>query len=401
MDIFQSKIFRGDRVIWIVLLLLSLLSLLIVYSSTAALAYRQASGNTLHFLVRQVFFLGTGIGVMLVMVNFIPVKLYAIFSNVLLYLSIGLLLISVVMKFSGMLDGSGRTLDLGIISFQPSEMAKIALILYSAKVLGKNQKTREELRRAFYLIGAHTVVVCGLIFISDFSSSALLFATVFIMLFVGRVPFRYLFIVVAAGIGIVAFTYLVADNFPSAPARVHTVKGRIDRFIYGDPNSEKGITQADYAKLAIYEGGFFGKGPGYSDVSDYMAAAYNDFIFAIIIEEYGLLIGIMVIFLYLIFFFRSVMIVRKATRTFPAFLVTGLTMMLVFQAMINMGVSTGVLPVTGQPLPWVSLGGTSLIFTSAAFGCILSVSYQNQVNREMQKPPVEVNVPDEDYEINK
>jgi cell division protein FtsW len=400
MDFFQAKIFRGDRVIWIVLLLLSLLSLLIVYSSTAALAYRQASGNTLHFLIRQVFFLGTGIGVMLIMVNFIPVKLYAIFSNVLLYLSIGLLLVSVVMKFSGMLGGSGRTLDLGIISFQPSEMAKIALILYTAKVLGKNQKTREELRRAFYLVGAHAVVVCGLIFISDFSSSALLFATVFIMLFVGRVPFRYLFIVVATGIGIVAFTYLIADNFPSAPARVHTVKGRIDRFVYGDPNSEKGITQADYAKLAIYEGGIFGKGPGYSDVSDYMAAAYNDFIFAIIIEEYGLLIGIVVIFLYLIFFFRSVMIVRKATRTFPAFLVTGLTMMLVFQAMINMGVSTGVLPVTGQPLPWVSLGGTSLIFTSAAFGCILSVSYQNQVNREMQKPPVEVNVPDEDYEIN-
>jgi cell division protein FtsW len=131
------------------------------------------------------------------------------------------------------------------------------------------------------------------------------------MLFVGRVPFRYLFIVVAAGVGIVALSYVIADNFPDAPARVHTVKGRIDRFIYGDPNSEKGITQADYAKLAIYEGGIFGKGPGYSDVSDYMAAAYNDFIFAIIVEEYGFLIGIIVIFLYLIFFFRSVMIVRK------------------------------------------------------------------------------------------
>jgi cell division protein FtsW len=400
MDIFQSKIFRGDRVIWIVLLLLSLLSLLIVYSSTAALAYRQESGNTLHFLIRQVFFLGAGIGLMLVMVNFIPVKLYAMLSNVLIYLSIGLLLVSIILKFAGMTDGTGRTLNLGIISFQPSEIAKISLILYTAKVLGKYQKTREELTKAFYLVGAHTVVVCGLIFVTNFSSSALLFATIFIMLFVGRVPFRYLFIVVAAGAGIVALSYVIADNFPAAPARIHTVKGRIDRFIYGDPNSEMGITQADYAKLAIYEGGIFGKGPGYSDVSDYMAAAYNDFIFAIIIEEYGLIIGIAVIFLYLIFFFRSVMIVRKATRTFPAFLVTGLTMMLVFQAMINMGVSTGVLPVTGQPLPWVSLGGTSLIFTSAAFGCILSVSYQNQVNREMHNPPVEVNVPDEDYEIN-
>ncbi len=401
MNILQSKIFRGDRVIWIVLLLLSLLSLLIVYSSTAALAYRQVAGNTLHFLIRQVFFLGAGIGVMLVMVNFIPVKLYAIFSNVLIYFSIGLLLVSVVLKFAGLTDGTGRTLNLGILSFQPAEIAKIALILYTAKVLGKYQKTREDLTKAFYLVGAHTVVVCGLIFLTNFSSSALLFATIFIMLFVGRVPFKFLFFVIVAGVGIVALSYVIADSFPNAPARIHTVKGRIDRYINGDPSAEIGITQADYAKLAIYEGGIFGKGPGYSDVSDYMAAAYNDFIFAIIVEEYGLLIGIMVIFLYLIFFFRSVMIVRKATRTFPAFLVTGLTMMLVFQAMINMGVSTGLLPVTGQPLPWVSLGGTSLIFTSAAFGCILSVSYQNQVNREMMKPPVEVNVPDEDYEINK
>jgi cell division protein FtsW len=401
MNLLETKIFRGDRVIWIVLLLLSLLSLMIVYSSTGALAYRQASGNTWYFLVRQVFFLGAGIGLMLVMVNFLSVKIYAILSNLLIYLSIGLLLVSVFMKFSGVIAGSGRTLDLGFISFQPAELAKIALILYSAKILAKYQKTKEDLKRAFILIIVHTVVVCGLIFISDFSTAALLFATILTMFFVGRVPFKFMFFVIAIGAGMLVATYFMAAQFPSAPARVHTVKGRIDRFIYGDPNSEKGITQADYAKLAIYEGGIFGKGPGRSDVSNYMAAAYNDFIFAIIVEEYGLIAGIFVMFLYLIFFFRSVVIVRRATRTFPAFLVTGLTMVLVFQAMINIGVSTGVLPVTGQPLPWVSLGGTSLIFTSMAFGCVLSVSYQNQVNRQIQKPPVQINVPDEDVELNK
>ncbi len=400
MNVIQSKIFRGDRVIWIVLLLLSLLSLLIVYSSTGALAYRQASGNTLYFLIRQVFFLGAGVGLMLVMVNFLSVKLYAILSNLLIYFSIGLLLIAVAMKFAGMIPGTGRTLDLGIISFQPAEVAKIALIMFSAKVLGKNQQSKAELKKAFVIIISHTVIVCGLIFITNFSTAALLFATIFIMMFVGRIPFKYLFLVVALGIGMLAGTYIMAKYIPASPTRVHTVKGRIDRFIYGDPNAEKGITQADYAKLAIYEGGIFGKGPGRSDVSNYMAAAYNDFIFAIIIEEYGLITGIFVMLLYLIFFFRSVVIVRRATRTFPAFLVTGLTMLLVFQAMINIGVSTGVLPVTGQPLPWVSLGGTSLLFTSIAFGCVLSVSYQNQVNREIQKPPVQVNVPDEDYEIN-
>ncbi len=399
--LFQSKIFRGDRVIWIVLLLLSLLSLLIVYSSTGALAYRKASGNTWYFLIRQVFFLGAGLGLMLVMVNFFSVKIYSILANLLVYLSIGLLAVSLVMQLSGMLGGSGRTLDLGFISFQPAELAKISLILFAAKVLGKNQKTRGDLKRAFIIIISHTALVCGLIFFSDFSTSMLLFATILTMMFVGRIPMKYLFIVVFAGISLVAATYFLASQFPSAPSRVHTVKGRIDRFVNGDPDSEKGITQADYAKLAIYEGGILGKGPGRSDVSNYMAAAYNDFIFAIIVEEYGLLAGIFVLFLYLIFFFRSVVIVRRATRTFPAFLVTGLTMVLVFQAMINMGVSSGVLPVTGQPLPWVSLGGTSLLFTSVAFGCILSVSYQNQVNREIQKPPVQANVPDEDYEMNK
>ena len=401
MNTFQAKIFRGDRVIWIVLLLLSLLSLLIVYSSTGALAYRQASGNTLYFLVRQVFFLGAGVAVMLVMVNFLSVKIYAILSNLLIYLSIGLLIVAVAMKFTGMADGTGRTLNLGFISFQPAEMAKISLIMFTAKVLGKNQQSKDELKKAFYIIIGHTVVVCGLIFITNFSTAALLFVTIFTMLFVGRIPFKYLFLVVALGAGMVASTYVMAKYIPASPTRVHTVKGRIDRFIYGDPNSEKGITQADYAKLAIYEGGILGKGPGRSDVSNYMAAAYNDFIFAIIVEEYGLVAGIAVMMLYLIFFFRGVVIVRRATRTFPAFLVTGLTMVLVFQAMINIGVSTGVLPVTGQPLPWVSLGGTSLLFTSIAFGCVLSVSYQNQINREIQKPPVQVNVPDEDYEINK
>ncbi|MEE4286155.1 MAG: FtsW/RodA/SpoVE family cell cycle protein [Mariniphaga sp.] len=401
MNFVQSKIFRGDRVIWVVLLLLSLLSLLIVYSSTGALAYRQAAGNTMYFLVRQIFFLGAGLGLMLVMVNFLSVKIYSILSNLLVYLSIGLLLVSVAMQFAGMSSGSGRTLDIGFISFQPAELAKISLILFSAKVLGKNQKSKDELKKAFYIIIAHTVVVCGLIFVSNFSTAALLFVTILTMLFVGRVPLKYIFIVIAVGVGMVVAIYFLADQFPSAPTRMHTVKGRIDRFINGDPSAEKGITQADYAKLAIYEGGILGKGPGNSDVSNYMAAAYNDFIFAIIVEEYGLVAGIVVMFLYLIFFFRAVVIVRRATRTFPAFLVTGLTMVLVFQAMINIGVSTGVLPVTGQPLPWVSLGGTSLLFTSVAFGCILSVSYQNQVNREIQKPPVQVALPDEDYEINK
>ncbi len=397
MQFTPGKIIKGDKVIWIVLLLLSLLSILIVYSSTGALAYRRQGGATWHYLVRQVIFLSTGFGIILILVNIIPVKLYAIISRLAVYLSIGLLLLAFGMKITGHAgDATGRTLNLGFISFQPAEVAKISLIMFVARVLSRAQKSKEELFRAFKTSIFFTIIICGLIFYSDFSTSALLFVTIMSMLFIGRIPFKYLGMVIGAGILLVTLIYLTADYMPGKLSRVATIKGRIERFIHGDPNSEKGITQADYAKLAIYEGGMLGKGPGHSDVSNYMASAYNDFIFAIIVEEYGLVIAGLIIFLYLIFFFRGVVIVRRATRTFPAFLVTGLTLLLVYQAMINIGVSAGVLPVTGQPLPWVSMGGTSMLFTSIAFGCILSVSHNNQKNKESQEQLVKVATPDED-----
>lgn len=395
------KYFKGDRVIWIVLMLLSLLSLLIVYSATGALAYRVHGGNTMHYLIRQVFFIGMGLGVILLMVNVLPVKFYSIAANYLLYGSILLLVAAVALKFAGVLKGTGRTFNLGIFSFQPAEVAKIALILFTAKVLGKKQKTNKDLSEAFRRIMIFTSLVCGLILLSNFSTSALIFATIMSMMFVGRIPLKYMILVVAAGVALIFAIYKLADYVPDSVGRIHTIQGRIDRFIHGDPNSEQGVTQADYAKLAIYSGGIFGKGPGQSDVSNYMAAAYNDFIFAIIVEEYGLIFGAGVIFLYLIFFFRGIIIVRRSNRTFPAFVVVGLTLVMVYQAMINIGVSSGVLPVTGQPLPWISLGGTSLLFTSVAFGCILSVSHQNQMDSEVQQQPIQVNAPDEDEEMKK
>jgi cell division protein FtsW len=395
------KYFKGDRVIWIILVFLSLLSLLIVYSATGALAYRVHGGNTMHYLVRQVFFIGMGLGVIVLMVNVIPVKFYSIAANYLLYGSILLLMVAVVLKFAGVMKGTGRTFNLGIFSFQPAEVAKISLILFTAKVLGKKQKTKQDLAAAFKKIMIFTALVCGLILLSNFSTSALIFATIITMMFVGRIPIKYMLLVFAAGVGLIVLIYFTADLVPDSVGRIHTIKGRIERFIHGDPNSEQGVTQADYAKLAIYSGGIFGKGPGQSDVSNYMAAAYNDFIFAIIVEEYGLIFGAGVIFLYLIFFFRGIIIVRRSSRTFPAFVVIGLSLVMVYQALINIGVSSGVLPVTGQPLPWISLGGTSLLFTSVAFGCILSVSHQNEIDSEEQKQPIQVNAPDEDEEMKK
>jgi cell division protein FtsW len=398
MELTLRNIIKGDKVIWIVLLLLSLMSLLIIYSSTGALAYRMMGGETWYYLVRQVGFLAFGFGIILVMVHVVPVKVYAMASQVLVYLSVGLLAYTLFLKLTGHAgDKSGRTLDIGFISFQPAEFAKISLIMFTARILSRFQKDNEDLFKAFKKIIIFTVLICGLIFFTEFSSSALLFATVMCMMFIGRIPLKYLGLVLAAGLVLLILAYFTAELLPDGISRVDTFKGRIERFVKGDPNSDMGITQADYAKLAIYEGGILGKGPGHSDVSNLMAAAYNDFIFAIIIEEYGLIIGVLLILLYLIFFFRSIIIVRRATRTFPAFLVTGLTLILVFQAMVNIGVSAGVLPVTGQPLPWVSMGGTSMIFTSIAFGCIISVSYQNQKNKLVeQQPAVQINTPDED-----
>jgi cell division protein FtsW len=403
MELNVKNLIRGDKIIWTVILLLSMLSLLIVYSATGALAFRQQEGNTFYFLIRQMIFLGLGLGIMVVMIKVVPVKVYAILSKALIIFSIGVLLLALGLKTLGLpgVSASGRTIFLGPVSFQPAEFAKLALIMYAAKILGMEQGSEEGLIHAFWKIIIVTGIICGIIMLSNFSTAALLFVTIMSMMFIGRIPVKYLGLVVVAGILMVVLIYFMAAKMENLPHRFATIHGRIERFLQGDKEAEKGITQADYAKLAIYEGGWIGKGPGNSDVANFMAAAYNDFIFAIIIEEYGLLGGLVLMLLYMIFFFRGILIVKKANRTFPAFLVAGLVLIFVYQAMINMGVSSGVFPVTGQPLPWISLGGTSLLFTSIAFGCILSVSYQNQKDsKSSAEPAVQVVVPDQDQEIN-
>jgi cell division protein FtsW len=396
-----GKVIRGDKIIWAVLVLLSLLSLLIVYSATGALAFRQAGGHTFHFLIRQMFFLGIGFGLIVLLVNVFPVKLYSKIARITVILSVLLLLYAIVLKKTGhMGDASGRTLRLLFISFQPAELAKLGLVMYTAKVLGIEYGSEDGMKKAFGKIILVAGIICGLIALSNFSTAALLFGTVMCMMFTARVRLRYLALVLGAGLVLVVTVYFYGDKMGWISGRFPTVQSRLKNFGEEDASAQKGITQADYAKLAIYEGGVIGKGPGNSDVANFMAAAYNDFIFAIIIEEYGLAGGIFVILLYLILFFRSILIVKRTNRTFPAFLVAGLTIMLIFQAMINICVSSGVIPVTGQTLPWISLGGTSLLFTSVAFGCIIGVSNQNQKDSSRNKEPaIQMVTPDEDHEM--
>ncbi len=379
-----AKIFKGDRTLWVVLIFLSLVSLVIVYSATGKLAYSKAGGNTVYYLIRQVVFILTGIGIMLLLVNIVPVVVYFKSAQFLVGATIACLIVAIIQyKLTGNASKeTSRSLDLGFFSFQPAELAKISLIMYASRLLSKAQRTEEELKNAFYWVTGVSGVVCFLIFLSNISTAALIFLSIMVLMLIARVPFKYFSMLVGIGALLAVLLYFTADLMPESFGRVHTFKQRITDFTQGDADAEKGTTQADYARLAVFEGGTFGKGPGNSEVSNYMEAGYNDFIYAIYIEEYGFVGGLGLAMLYLILLFRGVIIVRRCDRTFPAFLVTGLVLQMVFQAFINMAVSVGAAPVTGQPLPWVSMGGSSMLFTAASFGIILAVSANNQKNKE-------------------
>lgn len=383
-----KKYIKGDRIIWMVLVALSCLSLLIVYSSTGALAYRQAGGNTTYYIIRQLIYQGIGYTAIIIMLNYVPVKFYNKIANFALLVAIAFVVLGLAIGRSG--ESTGRTLPLGFISFQPAELAKVALVMWVARMLAKSQKDSGQLRIAFIKIITGVGILCLLISMANFSSAVLLMGTTLIMMFVGRIPLRYIGLVFAGGIALVLIIYFAAPLLPEKGkfGRIQTVRARIERHIKGDKASEDGLTQADFAKVAIHRGGVLGVGAGKSYVSNFMSAAYNDFIYSIIVEEYGLIGGVGVPLLYLIFLTRGGIIVRRCTRTYPAFLATGAVAIIILQAMINMGVSSGALPVTGQPLPWVSWGGTSQVFTALTFGLILSVSSETD---EQAKQEVEEN----------
>lgn len=385
---------KGDKGIWMVLIILSMFSLLVVYSSTGSLAYRQMNGNTFFYLFKQIVMTVLGFGVIVLVVNYVPVKYMSIFSPVLLIISFVFIMTALVLHIGS--DASGRTFSVGFISFQPAELAKISLVLFVSRMLANNQNNENPpSRKTFYWILGVSGVVCAAISMANFSTAALLFLTVMILMFVGRVPMKYMLITIGAGIVAVVLIYFLATKVDLG--RFDTVHGRIDRFLKGDPNSEIGMTQADFAEMAIYSGGQIGRGPGGSEARNHMAAAYNDFIFAILVEEYGW-ISFIVVLTYVIFASRAGVIIRQSKRSFPAFMVAGLSSLFVLQAMINMGVSVGILPVTGQTLPWVSMGGTSTLFTAISLGCILRASYQNKIEEENVKPlgEAEPAVPEED-----
>jgi cell division protein FtsW len=359
---------HGDRVIWLVVAFLSLFSILAVYSSTGTLAYRYQAGNTEYYLVKHLIIMLMGLFLMFV-AHKIKYTYYSRLSQLALFIAVPLLILTLVMGTN--INEANRWLTLPVINitFQSSDFAKLALIIYIARMLTKKQDQIKDFKSAFLPIILPVIAVCAFILPANLSTAIILFSTSVVLMFIGRVSIKYIMALVALGVVLISLFMVVLLNSPDS-GRLYTWKNRIENFVSDDGDRY----QTDQAKIAIATGGVAGKMPGNSVQRNFLPQAYSDFIYAIIIEEYGLIGGAIVLLLYLILLFRGVRIAHRSPGTFGALLATGLTFSLVFQAMINMAVTVGLLPVTGQPLPMVSMGGTSLWFTSLAIGIILSVS---------------------------
>jgi cell division protein FtsW len=369
---------KGDKVIWGVVIILSVFSILAVYSSTTTLAYRFKQGNTEYYLLKHMSILFFGFFLMY-LAHKIKYVYYARISQLALIISIPLLLYTLV--FGASINEASRWTTLpGVnIMFQPSDFAKLALIMFVARMLAKKQENIKEFNNAFVPILLPILVVCFLILPANFSTAAILFVTCAVLMFIGRVNMKYLFGM--AGIGAILLIVFITVLYvsPKSSGRLGTWQNRVTNFSNG--NSDENY-QVEQAKIAIARGGLVGKLPGNSMQKNFLPNPFNDFIYAIIAEEYGMAGAVIILLMYLILLYRGIVIVAKSPGNYGAFLAIGVTFSLVFQAMINMAVAVNLLPVTGQPLPLVSMGGTSIWFTSIALGIILSVSKELESKQE-------------------
>lgn len=376
------QLFKGDRVIWVLMVFLTVYSGLAVASSVAALAYRDGGNPTIH-IIRHIGFLAVG-WVIIYIIHKVSYKHYSSLANLILVCAVILLIYT--LAFGVHLNEATRSVRIpGTgITFQSSDFAKIALIIFVARFLSRNQTEIQDFKKGFLPVLLVIGLVCALILPENFSTAFILFATCLVLLYIGRVKVKYLFGLVGAGIVLLA-VFIIIGKITGASIREATWQNRIEQHFSKDTNPEEKF-QSDKAKIAIANGGMIGKFAGHSTQRRSLPQAYSDFIFAIVIEEYGFLFGALpLVFIYLILLYRAGVIVRKCERTFPAFLVIGLMIGLVMQAMVNMGVSSGLLPVTGQPLPWVSRGGTSILFAALSMGIILGVSRSIEEEASVEK----------------
>ena len=389
-----SSFIKGDKAIWSVVIILSIVSTVVVYSSTGALAYKRQNGNTEFYLFKHVFTLVFGLGLMVLTHN-IKYIYYNRLSQIAMFAAIPLLIFTLA-KGSNLNEAS-RWIQIPVINltFQTSDFAKLALISYVARMLAVKQEKLHDFKEGFLPIILPVITICVLILPANFSTAAVLFTTCFTLMFIGRVHYKHMLALIGIGIAGILIILAVGKFAPKVFPRFGTWMKRIENFQSSD---SKGNFQVEQAKIAIATGAPFGKGPGKSTQRNFLPHPYSDFIYAIIIEEYGTLMGLGILLLYIIILFRGLRILKRCDKTFGSLLAFGLSFSLVFQGLINMAVATNLFPVTGQPLPLLSMGGTSIWFTSISIGIILSVSRDlesNESNEEESKEISEGSVDDQ------
>jgi cell division protein FtsW len=381
---------KGDKVIWALVILLALVSLLAVYSATGSLAYKNYRGNTEIYLFKQIAFMMAGIMV-IYFAHLVNYTFYSRAAKIAFLLSLPLLFYTLF--FGVKMNEGSRWIRLPFINMtmQTSDFARMALFMYLARLLSKKQEVIKDFKKGFLPVIAPVAITCALIAPANLSTALLLGASCLLLLFIGRVSTKH--ILMTIGIALVPIMFLIAaamirhgkenkkeitetaiKSSSTLFGRVDTWIGRMENFMYGNDEVDNDAYQVNQAKIAISKGGLLGVGPGNSTTRDYLPQAYNDFIYAIIIEEYGLIGGAFIMFIYLVFLYRCIRIYKRCPYAFGAFLALGLSFTLAIQAVANMAVTVNLFPVTGVTLPLVSMGGTSFIFTCLAIGIILSVA---------------------------
>lgn len=370
---------KGDKVIWAFIALLALISFMPVYSASSNLAYSaNGSGNTMSFLIKH--FAHVGIGFLIVyMVHKIPYHYFKAISMIALPI-VGLLLLYTLLQ-GKTIGGANASRWIQIpfvgISFQTSTLASMVLMIYVARYLAKKREVEDTFKKSVIELWLPVFAIIMLILPANFSTAALIFSMVAMLVFVGKYPLKYLGLVIGAGIVGLTFFILLAKEFPDAfPNRVDTWVSRIENFTSDKPDEDN--YQIEKAKIAIATGGIYGVGPGKSIQKNFLPQSSSDFIYAIIVEENGLLGALTVMFLYIMLFIRFLIASHKANTLFGKLLVVGLGFPIVFQALINMAVAVELLPVTGQTLPLISSGGSSIWMTCVSLGIILSVTKKDE-----------------------
>lgn len=363
---------KGDKWIWIIVIILSGWSLLAVYSSVGTLAYKEGKGTEL-YLVKHFSIIAVGL-VLMYLSHKLDYKWYAGISKILMIITIPLLLYTLV--FGNSVNEASRWVTIPVINqtFQTSDLAKLALITFLARMLSRKQEEIKDVKKSFVPIMGAVFIVFLLIALANLSTALMLFGTSVLLLIIGRVDIKQIGMVCIGGAVLLMLVMLLG---PRRGTYISRIKGFFNTEAVTKSNvpfQEDKNYQANNAKIAIATGGLFGKGPGNSVQRNVLPHPYSDFIFAIIIEEYGAIGGAILLSLYLALMYRCIRIVTMSPRAFGAFLAAGLGFSLTIQAIANMAVAVGLGPVTGVPLPLVSMGGTSILFTAVALGIILSVS---------------------------